>query len=439
MRNPKTKTIHKLTPEIITKLFSQAIRMEYQGKVYGEYGPCPRCGNEKSWAYDKKKKIFCKLITEGGFEDITITLVTRECSRCRKVFYPKSPYYPGCSYGKPLIDFILFLAAKNPYNRVENILLNFGIQVDRDSVKNYAKKFKDRITRLVGMKMFDEDIGINLLKLFFNVNNVKELKKKYPHLKGIESASDETYPAKKGAKKALREENKTRKLLGEGEKKYPDGFTLAVSYLPTIKSYASLIVTENSFNSLFSRLLRLPLIGSDYNLTDGHRSYNDYPDHEKCLVHKARNESKKDKVLKRLKESALPKDIKEYLHQKYLEMKEEMLRMLKEKYPNFVDSQRNFIGSITTNSIEGGNWRIKFELRTSYSNINSITGRSILITIMDSMYNFRYGKPNESFVHANSSFRFEDVMSIIVEKEKKMRFQLPKLEFNPLSVRNMKW
>jgi len=440
MRNPKPKKLHKLVPELMTKIFPQAIKLKYQGKVYGEYGPCPHCGNEKSWAYCKKKKIFCRLVTEDGFEDIVVILVTRECAKCRRTFYPQSPFYPACSYGKPLIDFILFLSAKNPYNRVETILLNFGLQIDRDSVKNYTKIFKDKVSKLAGIKMFDEDIGVNLLKLFFNVNNVKELKKKYPQLKTIESGSDETYPRKKGAKKALKEENKIRKLLGEDEKKYPDGFTTAVSYLPTIRSYASLIVTENPFSSLFARLLRIPLFGSDYNLTDGHGGYNDYPNRERCLFHLAKNRTKKDKVLKKLQKSKMPKEIKEYLSRKYNEMKEEMLEMMKDKYPQFVTPEGEFTGALTTNCIEGGNWRIKHELRTEYININSITGRSILITIVDSIYNFRCGKPDESFAHTNSSFKFEDVMSIEIEKEKtRMRFEIPRSEFNALSVRNMRW
>lgn len=47
--------------------------------------------------------------------------------------------------------------------------------------------FKDRVSKLAGIKMFDEDIGVNLLKLFFDVKNVEELKKKYPQLKPVES------------------------------------------------------------------------------------------------------------------------------------------------------------------------------------------------------------------------------------------------------------
>ncbi len=417
MRNPKPKKLHNLSPELMKTAFQNAIRAEYQNKVYEEHGSCPECGNEKSCIYDKREKIFCRLITVNGFEDIKVIIVTRQCSKCKHFFYSESPFYPNCSYGKPLVDFILFLAAKNPYNRVENIMMNFGIQMDRDTVKNYAKRFKDKVLKTAGLKMFDKDMGINFLKMFFNVNNVKELKEKYPELKKVESVSDETYAAKKGAKKVLKEENKKRKIKGEKENKYPDSFTLSASYLPAIKSYAALIATEAAFSSMFSRLLQSVMEGSDYNLTDGNPSYNDLPNHERCLFHKSKNLAKKDAVLKKLQQSALPEEVKAYLSKKYHELEEEALKMLKEKYPQLLD-KGYFTGALTTNAMEGGNWRIKYEMRTPYFNIQSITARAILIAILDSSYNFRYGKPNESFVHINSQFGFENAMKIRLEKEK---------------------
>ena len=444
MRHPKNKVFHKLFPHEFIRMYHQSLILEYDNKLFEKTIGCPKCNSYKRSKYDIIKRTFCTLITENGFRKIEVRVRRYKCGKCGRVYNAKSPFYPRCDYSRPLIDFCLFLSAKNPYNKVEVILMNlFGLQVDRDTIRLYAMRFKERAGKIAGIKLFDKDIGINFLKLFFGVQNVRELKRKHPDLKGIESASDETYPRKKGAKKALKEENKIRKVLGEDEKKYPDGFTTAASYLPTIKSYASLIVTENPFNSIFSRLLRLPLAGSDYNLTDGHKAYTNFPDRERCLFHLAKNMAKKDKILKKLQKSAFPNEIKEYLKKKYQEMKEEMLNMMKKKHPDFIDPEGEFTGSLTTNCIEGGNWRIKHELRTEYQNINSITGRSILATIADSIYTFRSGKPNESFAHANSSFKFEDAMSIRIKEEKaKMRFELPKnfprLEFNPLSVRNMK-
>lgn len=90
--------------------------------------------------------------------------------------------------------FILF--ARNPYNRVEK---------DRDTVKNYCKIFQERSLEFAGIEMMGENIGTNFIKLFFGVNNIRELKELYK-IEKANGVADETYPAKKGSKKKLREE-----------------------------------------------------------------------------------------------------------------------------------------------------------------------------------------------------------------------------------------
>ena len=55
-----------------------------------------------------------------------------------------------------------------PYNRVENVLMQFG------------KKAKE----IAGIGAFGEDIGVNILKILFNVKNVEELRKRYPDERG---------------------------------------------------------------------------------------------------------------------------------------------------------------------------------------------------------------------------------------------------------------
>lgn len=419
MMLPQLKTVNSLAPRILVKMFQQALILEFEGRIFDKLEKCPKCGSEEIVRLDKVEKIACKIITENGFRDIKAEIKRYKCKSCKHVSNAESPFYPNCMYAKSVVDFCLFLVSKNPCNRTENILMNFGIQVDRDTVKNYAKRFKDRVLKQAGLKMFDKDIGLNLLKIFFHVKNVSELKEKYPELKRIESVSDETHASKKGAKKALKEENRKRKLKGGDEKKYPDSFTLAASYLPAINSYAALIATENAFNSMFSKLLESVMEGSDYNLTDGNPSYNDLPNHERCLFHKSKNLAKKDAVLKRLQQSALPEEVKKYLSKRYRELEEEAMKILKGKYPQFM-AEGTFIGALTTNAMEGGNWRVKYELRTPYANINSIAARAILIALMDSMYNFRHGKPNESFAHINSQFAFEDAMKISTDKERKI-------------------
>ena len=256
------------------------------------------------------------------FRDIYVYAQRFQCKDCRKTYIAKAPFYDGMLYSKPIVDLTLYLSAKNPFNRVEKILLELGVQADRDTVRNYALKFQEKIKQHAGMKIFGKTLGINLLKVMFDVEDVKELKRKYPHKK-YDGLADETFPSIKGAKKRFKEINRERKLEGKEPFKYPDGWTLAVSYLAMLKLYASIILSEVSFNKMFADLLLRVLNGADYTLTDGNRSYNP-ENHERCLFHKAKNLTKKDKQLKRMKREKKPPDeIRKYLQQKYKELEED--------------------------------------------------------------------------------------------------------------------
>lgn len=407
MQMPHKKKINKITPVLLYKPTQQYLK-EFQGDFYDKPRNCPRCRSNKRKKLTAEEKLFCIIIVNGKFKRITVFVQRFQCKDCGKTYIAKAPFYDKIMYGKPIVDLILYLAAKNPFHRIETKLLGYGIQVDEDTCKNYAIKFQEKARKYAKISVLGKDVGINLLKVMFDVENAKELKKKYPHKK-LDSVSDETYPTIKGAKKKFEEINKWRKLRGEEPFKYPNGWTLAVSYLAMLKLFASLVITPTSFNRMFADALMLPLNGSDYDLTDGSPCYSSN-NHERCLFHRAKNLAKKDKQLKKMKkEKKPPNKIKEYLQEKYKELEEEQLKLLREKYPKFV-VEGNFIGATTTNAMEGGNWRLKYELRTSYSNQDAITGRVILACLLDSIYTFRNGMPDESFAHKHTSFSFGKIM-----------------------------
>jgi hypothetical protein len=84
-----------------------------------------------------------------------------------------------------------------------------------------------------------------------------------------------------------------------------------------------------------------------------------------------RNKRKKDPIYRELKNKASPKEIYKYCQGQYLIEKERIEKKLSEKYPSFVEDGK-FAGALSTNMlIEGGNWRIKYELRTLYKNRDS--------------------------------------------------------------------
>jgi hypothetical protein len=65
---------------------------------------------------------------------------------------------------------------------------------------------------------------------------------------------------------------------------------------------------------------------------------------------------------------------------------------------------------MSTNAIEGGNWRLKYGLRTPYARCQGSFARTALLALHDSMYVFRNGRPEASFAYQVSDFSYEVVM-----------------------------
>ena len=407
MQEPNEKKIHKLSPNILRESMCMYIEKVFGWKKYEEAENCPYCNSKDFYLHSYRERTFCTLVTENGFKEIKVSIGIFRCKNCGKFFKASnSPFYDGCKYGKPIVDLCLYMAASMPYNRVENVLMQFGIQVDRDTVKRYCQKFGRRAKKIAGIEFLGESVGINLLKILFNVENVEQLRKKYPDEK-YDAVADETYPSIRGAKKKMKEENGIRKWNGKKIKRHPDGFCVATSYLPNLQLFASLICTPSPFNWLLAKLLFSPLLGATSICTDGNPSYKDN-NPILCIVHRFRNLIK-CKEIRELQRELHPYEFHEALHFIFEEFKREVIETLKEMYPDLVEEDE-FIGTISTNAIEGGNWRIKWNLRTSYSNLDGLTGRILLILLMDTMYVFRNGKPVESFTHANSNFKLENIM-----------------------------
>jgi len=218
MMLPHLKKVSKFPPDVLRRLIPQALMKRYSDVYYDAHGPCPRCGSERVVGFGWIEKTF------------RIVRVRRYmCKDCRHTFLAEAPFYDGCLYGKPVVDLCLYLAASNPFNRVESILTQYGIQVDRDTVKNYTILFRDTAVEIAGIAVMDDSkIGLNMLKILFDVDSVEELKKRYPQAK-YDAFTDKTYPSVKGTKKALAEERYVKKMVGERKPKYPDSFTLAAS------------------------------------------------------------------------------------------------------------------------------------------------------------------------------------------------------------------
>jgi hypothetical protein len=410
---PKRKVLPKSSPEILGKFIPQILEMKYQGMLYDEAMPCPDCGSEDIARHDAVERLFCMTIAEDGFRRVKVRVKRFRCKGCGHVFDGRKPFYDGCDYGTAIVDLCLALAASNPYHRVEQILMNHGIQVDRDTVRIYSILFRERAKEYAGIPVMDDaSIGINVLRMLFGVDDVEELRKQYPQAK-YDAVMDETHPRVKGAKKALAEERYAKRASGERQPRFPRSFTLASSYLDNERCFASISCRNAPFNGIVASALARPLKGCDAIVTDGSECYDEIRDY-RCLFHKMKNFFAIDPFLERArKEKTLPpwvlsahmRDIYSFAHQEYE-------TWLKERYPDLVDWKTGeYIGAMTTNSIEGGNWRLKYELRAAYQRDESAEARCLLIALRDSTNTFRHGHPEESFGAMNSDFQYATVMN----------------------------
>jgi len=420
MKNTTKKELDALAPLPLIRSIHDGIR-SYEGTRLAEPRPCPDCGNTDYHKHDTRTRIFAVLITEDGFEEVPVTVQRYWCKDCEKPVDADMSelFYEECLYGKPIVDLCLYHSAQNPFNRVERILhTHYGIQVDRDTIQRYAELFADRIQDRHGVTVAGESLSINFLSALFGTETVHEFRTEYTdelteeEITGLVGVADETYPAKKGAKKALREENARRNARGEAKKPYPEGFCLASAYLPQVGCFAGLQCREADFAWLLAATLVNPLEGVNYWIADGEPSYNGtIPNKEGCLVHEVRQLVRSDEHVAALRERGDLEELHRYLEELYQGEWEDRAEALGEQYPAFWDAEtETFTGPMTTNAIEGGNWRLKHELRTPYARCQGARARTTLVAIQDSMYVFRNGGPEMSFAHRVSDFSYEDVM-----------------------------
>jgi hypothetical protein len=259
---------------------------------------------------------------------------------------------------------------------------------------------------------------MNFLSLLFGVSTVEELKAEFADelaaedIDGLVGVADETYPAKKGAKKDLYKENMHRKQEGENSKKWPEGFTVGSSYLPQLGCFAGLQCRNTAFARALTLALIFPLRGVDYWLTDDHDSYSDIlPDRVKCLVHKLRTRARSDERVSELHDAGELDELREYLEEEYETAYEKLVATLREDYPAYWDeNEEEFTGPVGTNAIEGGNWRLKYGFSVPYARCHAARARTALLALRDSVSVFENGRPTESFALRHGSFTFEQAM-----------------------------
>lgn len=393
---------------IILRVAVQAYLSSFNNKFYSQRRPCPRCGSKNVVKRGTETRLFCKLIIEDGFVDVKVRVKRLQCKSCGANFYAEAPFYENCLYSTYIVDLCLALAANMPYNRAEKLLMELGIQVDRGTIENYCKLFWERAEKYAGLSFLGAGLAINVLKILTGVENVEKLREKFPGLgEVVAGVADETYPTKKGAKKRHREENKKREREGKRPPPYPEGFTIATAYLPALKIFASLCVQDMDFNYLLAFVLMEPLKGTDYNITDGCPSYNGTCSNlKRCIIHRRRRIANKDPEIRELKR----RDPNAYL-EKYKALYEQLKEDFRREVEKIVGRPPPEGLPTSTNSIEGGNWRIKYFLATLYWTHQGLRGRVLLMCLRDSLKTFSGGRPVDNPVVRMNHFNYGLIMT----------------------------
>lgn len=167
------------------------------------------------------------------------------------------------------------------------------------------------------------------------------------------------------------------------------------------------------FAWLLAATLVAPLEGVDYWITDGSPCYNGtLPDREPCLFHEVRTLVRSDERVAEFAQAGEFDRLTESLQTLYQEQYAARAAVLREEYPALWDGEtETFTEPVSTNAIEGRNWRLKYGLRVPYARCQAALARTALLAVRDSVHVFRYGRPIAGFAHRFGSFSFEDVMS----------------------------
>jgi hypothetical protein len=151
----------------INSVFSELIPVALSacdGILFDSCSCCPHCG-ARLVGYDVKKKHFADIIDCNATKTIMVRIKRFRCSKCGAIVYADQPFYPNTRAGSPIVDLCVVLSTKIPYSRVASSLQEFGVIVDRWSVRNYAIKIHRSIplTELYGIKLPESIVSLAAL------------------------------------------------------------------------------------------------------------------------------------------------------------------------------------------------------------------------------------------------------------------------------------
>lgn len=146
MEEPNEKRLDPAVSPLFIGTVHDKLR-EYDGTRAGKTRPCPACGSSelRKNGYQRASKTFARLVTDDGFEEVSLEVQQYECKECNRSFQGDLSefFYEGCSYAKPIVDLAVSYTTDNSYNRTERLIQRiYGIQIDRDTIKRYDARFE---------------------------------------------------------------------------------------------------------------------------------------------------------------------------------------------------------------------------------------------------------------------------------------------------------
>lgn len=124
-------------PPMLSATISMGIA-SLDGVLFKEIGDCPHCGG-RPMPYDTKTKNYATLILPSGTHTVTVKVRRYTCRECGRLLYAEEPFYPDTRVGSAIVDLALSLSRTNSYSHASAIMEGLGIQMNRSSVRNYAK------------------------------------------------------------------------------------------------------------------------------------------------------------------------------------------------------------------------------------------------------------------------------------------------------------
>jgi hypothetical protein len=109
------------------------------GIVFDSRETCPLCKG-KLLGYDKKKKQFAIFNEKGQLHKVHVFVKRFTCRQCHTMCFADEPFYPDTRIGSPLVDLCLTLAAGMPFFRAMVFMKQLGIDIDRGTIRNYARR-----------------------------------------------------------------------------------------------------------------------------------------------------------------------------------------------------------------------------------------------------------------------------------------------------------